>query len=86
MRLVIVQDNALLARIDNYEGPVPRAGEYVYIPQQGDYGHDDTKPPVNVVSVKTVTYNILARPRTRPAAGLHYVGRSPNEDVVELVV
>jgi hypothetical protein len=85
MRLVIMQDNALLARIDNYEGPVPRAGEYVYVPGTGDYGHNDKVPPANVLQVKTVAWHLMARPGQTSGRD-HYVGRSVGEEVVELVV
>jgi hypothetical protein len=85
MRLVILQDDQLLTRIDNYEGPVPRTGEYVYVPSHGDYGHSNEIPPTNVVQVKTVTWHLMARPGQTSGVD-YYVGRSLNEEVVELVV
>jgi hypothetical protein len=32
MKLIIIQENSLVGEIENYEGPVPRPGEYIYHP------------------------------------------------------
>lgn len=36
LRLVISEGNELVALVEDYEGPVPRAGEYVHRPRTGE--------------------------------------------------
>lgn len=82
MKLIIVEapSSTLVAEIDDYAGPIPRPGEYiVHPPLRG--GEESPGLLRNVMSVKTVTYGILAR----PAPGTdHFVGRS--EPYVEIHV
>lgn len=60
LRLVISEGNELVALVENYEGPVPRAGEYIYRPRTGEPvpGLSD-----GFMQVKVVSYGIIARPR-----------------------
>lgn len=43
MKLIVTQEDQAAAVIDNWEGPVPRQGDYLYHPGPGDYG----QPRVN---------------------------------------
>jgi hypothetical protein len=75
--LVIKQDGEDLARLDHYDGPIPRVGEYIKVPEMGDYG--DAAAPTgrfHELSVKLISYGILARPRKYRAA--LYVQRAQN--------
>jgi hypothetical protein len=60
MRLIISQDNQVVAVIEGYEGPVPRAGEFIHRPagREPVPGLSD-----GFMSVKVVQYGIIARPR-----------------------
>lgn len=70
MKLIIIEGNDdLVAQIDDYTGPVPRAGEYIHHPrgQQPVPGQF----PDGVMSVKVVAYGIIARPQNGEG---HFVG------------
>jgi hypothetical protein len=73
LRIVESPGNTLVAEIPEYDGPVPRPGEYIYHP-----GFDPDADPaiLGVMSVKTVTYHILGR---QDGAG-HFVGRTSNPE------
>lgn len=55
MRLTITCSEGLVAELPDYQGPIPRAGEYISRPS----GYDNVMP--NVMTVRTVTYGILDR-------------------------
>jgi hypothetical protein len=59
VRLIITHGGEVVADIPGYDGPVPRAGEYVVRPRgrepERGLGED-------VMSVKVVSYGIIARP------------------------
>lgn len=65
LKMIISSNEGVIGTIDNWEGPVPRPGDYIFHPMldnrevlgRGDGG--------NVISVQTVTWGILARPRVR---------------------
>jgi hypothetical protein len=82
MKLIITEapGSTLVAEVDDYTGPVPRPGEYIVHPPLGDEP-EDAHGFHNVMSVKVVTYGILARPE--PGVG-HFVGRP--EPYVEISV
>ena len=78
LKLVINSAEGLVAVIENYDGPVPRAGDYIFRPPLDDDGVSDLSTHGNnVMSVKTVTWGIIMR----PPAGLtddgprHFTGR-----------
>ena len=78
MRLIIRENpdggnDGLVAEIDGYDGPIPRPGEYIFHPPSDDDGFSDlSEHGTNVMSVKSVTYGIIARPRNGEK---HFVGR-----------
>lgn len=78
MRLVITQDNEVIAEVADYAGPVPRVGEYVHHPR-------GRQPQVGLLDhfmrVKSVAWGIIARP---DGEGGHFVGAA--EPFVEVVV
>ena len=66
VRLVIMQQGDLIARIEDYDGPIPRVGEYLFHPDLDDDGTRDMSlhNPTNIAgSVKSVIYGIYTRPR-----------------------
>ena len=65
VRLVIIQGNETVARIEDYDGPIPRKGGYFFHPPLDDDGASDlTLNGAGIAgSVKTVTYGIYTRPR-----------------------
>ena len=75
MKLIIKQGRDLIAVIEDYTGPIPRVGEYIFHPPLDDDGYGTG---ING-TVATVTYGILARPTSGHG---HFVGRS--EQVVEV--
>ena len=58
MKLIIESAGDIIAEIDDYTGPVPRAGEYIYYPPVT--GLKDRKM-MNLMRVHTVHYDILSR-------------------------
>ena len=73
MKLIIRESGGLVAEVEDYTGPIPRPGEYIFHPPQGDDGHGDLSVHgTNVMTVKTVTYGIITRPRNGEK---HFVGR-----------
>jgi hypothetical protein len=58
MRLFVQDHTGRIAEIDGFEGPVPRAGEFVYVPV-------GTEPFSEPRLVKEVYHDFLAA-RTRP--------------------
>lgn len=79
MKLIITQDNELVAVVEDYEGPVPRAGEYIHRPRGGS-------PVPGLIDgfclVKSVGYGIIARPAASRVK--HFVGA--DEPFVEVIV
>lgn len=60
MKLIIVQEGQLVAVVSDWDGPVPRTGDYLYHPEPGDYG----QPRVNgdiAGCVKQVVWGIHGR-------------------------
>jgi hypothetical protein len=73
MKLIIRESDGLVAEIEDYRGPIPRAGEYIFHPPLDDDGFSDLSVHgTNVMSVKSVTYGIITRPRKGEN---HFVGR-----------
>lgn len=64
MRVVIVESpgDAVVGVVEDWPGPVPHAGEYIFHPPSGG------RPETNVMRVKTVTYRML----TRPVSGAYF--------------
>ena len=83
VRLVIMQANETVARIEDYDGPVPRVGEYLFHPDLDDDGtRDMTLHGCGIAgSVKSVTYGIY----TRPQNGEEYFVKRP-VPVVEIQI
>jgi hypothetical protein len=82
MKLIITGDTGeIVAQVNNFTGPIPRKGEYIYHPPlRADYA------PSNVMRVKAVTHSILARPSHGEK---HFVGAEKiagNEPYVEISV
>lgn len=59
MRLIITHGGEVVAEIAAYDGPVPRVGEYVVRPRGGE---PERGLGEHVMSVKVVSYGIIARP------------------------
>lgn len=73
MRLIIRENEGVVAEIGDYTGPVPRAGEYIFHPPLNDDGTSDLSlHGTNVMSVKSVNYGIVTRPQHGEG---HFVGR-----------
>jgi hypothetical protein len=79
MRLIITQENQVVADIPDYQGPVPRVGEFIHHPchAQPGPGYLD-----GVMSVWAVSYGIIARPEDGETG--HFVGAA--EPFVEVIV
>lgn len=83
MLLIINSQDGVVARVDNYQGPIPRAGESIFHPPTDDDGWSDLSVHgTDVMTVNTVTYGIITRPRS--GSKPHFVGRPLN--VVEVWV
>ena len=69
MRLIITQGNEIVAVVDDYQGTVPRAGEYIHHPR-------GTQPEPGLLdgfmSVKSVQWGIIARPEDGETR--HFIG------------
>lgn len=78
MRLIIIQENQLVADVRDYEGPVPRPGDYIHHPRGTEPVpglHTD-----GVMQVKLVSWGIIGR-----GAGLpHFTGAA--EPFAEVIV
>jgi hypothetical protein len=74
VRLIIMQQGETVARIEDYDGPIPRVGEYFFHPPLDDDGTSDlTLHGTGIAgSAKTVTYGIYTRPRNGEA---YFTGR-----------
>lgn len=84
MQLIIVESpgSTLVAKIDDYTGPIPHPGEYIFHPPLNPAENTaDRAVHMNVMSVKTVTYGIIARP---DAGQDHFIGNA--EPFVEVHV
>jgi hypothetical protein len=79
MRLIITQENQVVADIPDYQGTVPRVGEHVHRPRgpQPVPGLLD-----GFMSVKSVVWGIIARPDDDETK--HFVGAA--EPFVEVIV
>ena len=58
MKVIIVENpgKTLVGVIDDWAGPIPGAGDYIFHPPIGEH-----RPEANVMSVKSVTWRMLAR-------------------------
>ncbi len=65
MRVDIVQGGALVGTVDDWQGPLPGKGDYIFHPPFA--GESES----GVMSVKVVTFRMLTRPV--PAVG-HFTG------------
>jgi hypothetical protein len=63
MHMRIVQGNELIADLPEWDGPIPRVGEYIFHPP---YGSSDVEGIAG--HVKTVTWRTHDRPEDRSAA------------------
>lgn len=79
MRLIITQDNQVVAEVPDYQGTVPRVGEFIHHPRQVQPGPGYLD---NVMSVKVVSWGIIARPEDDDVK--HLVGAV--EPFVEIIV
>jgi hypothetical protein len=80
MRLIITEDNQLVADVRDYDGPVPRPGDYIHHPRSTEPVpglHDD-----GFMQVKRVDWGIIARPGQKSVK--HFVGAA--EPFVEVIV
>lgn len=77
MRLIISQGSDVVALVEDYDGPVPRAGEYVIRPK-GD--HPTPGLADEFMLVKAVSYGIIGREHLAP----HFVGAA--QPFVEVIV
>lgn len=79
MRLIITQENQTVADVPGWEGPVPRAGEYIHSPKEA-------QPAPGLLDgrmrVKLVSWGIIARPGEGGPG--HFTGAA--EPFVEVVV
>lgn len=70
MKLKVVQHipsegTCLIAELEDYDGPVPRAGEYLIHPAWGSTARDEPEPfPAHQIAgtVKAVHYQLYTRP------------------------
>lgn len=53
---MIQPGNETLAVIENWEGPIPQKGDYIFYP------YADTNEAGSVISVKCVIYHMMDRP------------------------
>lgn len=82
MRVIIKQDNELVADIPDYQCEVPRKGDYIFHPPLGDQGDTDPHDFSGIAGcVKAVTWGILARPQNGEG---HFTGR--HQPFVELTI
>ncbi len=81
--LIVTQEHQVVARVENYDGPVPRRGDYIYHPEQDDYGTSEAYGLAAGVAgcVKQVLFSIYSRPRSGED---HFTGRAVN--TVEVVI
>lgn len=80
MKLIIMQENQLVALVEDYEGPVPRPGDYIHHPR--GYEPVPGLHPDGTMMVKQVGWGIIARDATRVAK--HFIGAE--EPFVEVTV
>jgi hypothetical protein len=77
--------DGLVAMIEDYEGQVPRAGEYIFHPPLDDDGRADLSTHGNnVMSIKSVTWGIIMRPGRASGGVKYFTGRT--EPMVEVWV
>jgi hypothetical protein len=83
VRLVIIQGHETVARVEDYDGPVPRVGEYLFHPDLDDDGTSDMSLHGTGIAgcVKAVTWGLYTRPRN----GEPYFTRRP-VPVVEVAI
>lgn len=72
--LRIMQHGELVARIEDYDGPIPQQGDYLFNPDLDDNGTSDlTLHGAGIAgSVRCVTYGIYTRPQNGEP---YFVGR-----------
>lgn len=82
VRLIIRGREGIVARVEDYRGPVPQAGQAVFHPSLGDDGTSDMSlHGNNVMNVKSVIIGMIGRPQNGEA---HFTGRPVT--VVEVLV
>lgn len=76
MKLIIAEHGeGLVGVLDNYDGPVPRDGEFIIHPALGDHGDSEPDPSHigNVLQVRgKPVYGLMARPSNGEP---YFVGR-----------
>lgn len=85
VRLIVRQENQTVAVVENYDGPVPRKGDYIFHPARDDDGTGDMSTGNGGIAgcVKLVTFGIYARPKNGEP---HFVARRPDARVVEVTI
>lgn len=75
VRLIVIQGHETVARVEDYDGPVPRVGDYLFHPDLDDDGTSDmTLQGTGIAGcVKTVTWGLYTRPSNGEA---HFVKRA----------
>ena len=65
VRLIIIQEREVVARLEDYDGPIPRVGEYLFHPDLDDDGARDMSLHGTGIAgcVRAVTYGLYTRPR-----------------------
>jgi hypothetical protein len=64
IRLIVIQGHETVARVEDYDGPVPRVGDYLFHPDLDDDGtRDMTLRSTGIAGcVKAVTWGLYTRP------------------------
>jgi hypothetical protein len=83
VRLIVIQGHETVARVEDYDGPVPRVGDYLFHPDLDDDGTRDMALHSSGIAgcVKTVTWGLYTRPRNGEA---YFVKRAA--PVVEIAI
>lgn len=83
VRLIVIQGSETVARVEDYDGPVPRVGDYLFHPDLDDDGTQDMSLHATGIAgcVKAVTYGIYTRPGNGEA---YFVGRPVSVVEVQL--
>jgi len=81
--LIVTQENRIVARVESYDGPIPRQGDFIYHPDPEDYGTSEVYGLSHSIAgqVKQVIFSIYSRPRSGED---HFTGRAVN--TVEVVL
>lgn len=60
MRLIVTQDDLIVAVVDDYQGAVPRRGDYIHWPRGAEPSPGCSD---GAMLVKQVGWGVIARPR-----------------------